>query len=144
MNTIKKNMKALLAMVLFMTLSLTGLAQENPGKDPLQEFFFPPELVMRYQNEILLTKEQKEMIISTMEEAQKKFTRLQWDLQAEMTALQKLLSEQSVNEANVLTQLDKVLDQERIIKRAQISLMVKIKNALTEDQKVKLTALRGQ
>ncbi|MCI0750634.1 MAG: hypothetical protein L0Y35_02235, partial [Flammeovirgaceae bacterium] len=73
MNTIKKNMKALLAVVLFIAISLSGLAQENPGKDPMQEFFFPPELVMRYQNEIQLKKEQKETIISTMEEAQKNF-----------------------------------------------------------------------
>lgn len=144
MNTIKKNMKALLAVVLFIAISLSGLAQENPGKDPMQEFFFPPELVMRYQNEIQLKKEQKETIISTMEEAQKKFTRLQWDLQAEMTVLQKLLSESTVSEPNALAQLDKVLDQERLIKKAQITLMVRIKNALTDEQKAKLNTLKGK
>jgi Spy/CpxP family protein refolding chaperone len=144
MNTINKNSKALLTVVLFFAMSLTGLAQENPGKDPMQECFFHPELVMRYQNEIQLKKEQKETIISTMEEAQKKFTRLQWDLQAEMTVLQKLLSESTVSEPNALAQLDKVLDQERLIKKAQITLMVKIKNALTEEQKVKLNVLKGK
>jgi Spy/CpxP family protein refolding chaperone len=127
-----------------MAMSLTGLAQENPGKDPLKQFFFPPELVMRYQNEIQLKKERKELIISTMEEAQKKFTRLQWDLQSEVTALQKLLSESVVSETNALAQLDKVLDQERLIKKAQITMMVKIKNVLTEEQKVKLNALKGK
>jgi Spy/CpxP family protein refolding chaperone len=144
MNTINKNIKALLSVVLFIAMSFSGLAQENSGKDPMQEFFFPPELVMRYQNEIQLKKEQKETIISMMEEAQKKFTRLQWDLQAEMTVLQKLLSESTVSEANAIAQLDKVLDQERLIKKAQITLMVKIKNALTEEQKVKLKALKGK
>ena len=136
-------MKALFTIALVAT-SLHALAQENPGKDPMQEFFFPPELVMRFQNEIQLKKEQKEMIISTMEEAQKKFTRLQWDLQAEMTTLQKLLSESTVNETNLLAQLDKVLDQERTIKKAQITLMVRIKNSLTDEQKTKLNALKGK
>jgi Spy/CpxP family protein refolding chaperone len=144
MNTINKNSKVQLTVVLFFAMSLTGFAQGNPGKDPMQEFFFPPELVMRYQNEIQLKKEQKETIISTMEEAQKKFTRLQWDLQAEMTVLQKLLSESTVSEANAIAQLDRVLDQERSIKKAQITLMVKIKNELTDDQKTKLNSFKGK
>lgn len=144
MKTINKDMQVLLAIALFVTASLNVLAQENSGKDPMQEFFFPPEFVMRYQNEIQLKKEQKEMIISTVEEAQKKFTRLQWDLQAEITVLQKLLSESTVNETNVLVQLDKVLDQERLIKKAQITLMTRIKNSLTDEQKAKLSAFKGK
>lgn len=143
MNTIIKNIRTLLAIVIF-TASFNALAQESPAKDPMQEFFYPPELVMRYQTEIQLNKEQKETIVSTMEEAQKKFTRFQWDLQAEMTALQKLLAESTINETNVLAQLDKVLDQERIIKKSQITLMVRIKNALTDEQKTKLNTLRGK
>jgi hypothetical protein len=99
---------------------------------------------MQYQNEIQLKKEQKELIITTVEEAQKKFTRLQWDLQAEMTALQKLLSESTVSEPNALAQLDKVLDQERLIKKEQIALLVRIKNTLTEEQKTKLNTLKGK
>jgi Spy/CpxP family protein refolding chaperone len=117
---------------------------EHPGKDPMQESFFPPELVMRYQNDIQLKKDQKELIISTMEEAQKKFTRLQWDLQAEMEGFQKLLSEPIVNETNALAQLDKVLDQERVIKKAQVQLMIRIKNTLTGEQQAKLNSLKNQ
>ena len=125
-------------------ISLTAFAQENVGKDPMQEFFFPPELVMRYQNEIQLKKEQKELIIGAMEEAQKKFNRLQWDLQNEMTSFQKLLGEPVVNETRALEQLDKVLDLERQVKKTQITLMVRIKNALTEDQKTQLKTMKGK
>ena len=144
MNPIKKHHHRIVAIAIFMIVPFSSFAQENPGKDPMQEFFFPPELVMRYQNEIQLKKEQKELIISTVEEAQKKFNRLQWDLQTEMNALQKLLSETTVNETKVLEQLDKVLDQERIIKKAQVTLMVRSKNALTEDQKSKLNTMKGR
>ncbi len=142
--TTQKNQKwATCVICLILSVTLT-FAQENPAKDPMQEYFYPPELVMRYQNEIQLKKEQRELVISTMEEAQKKFTRLQWDLQAEVTVLQKLLAESTVNEINVLAQLDKVLDQERLIKKAQITLMVRIKNALTDEQKTKLNTLKGK
>ena len=144
MKTIKKQSSKLMAVAIFILATFNSVAQENPGKDPMQEFFFPPELVMRYQNEIQLKKEQKELIIGVVEEAQKKFNRLQWDLQTEMSALQKLLSESTVNEAKVLEQLDKVLDQERVIKKAQVTLMIRIKNALTDDQKMKLNTMKGK
>lgn len=144
MKTIKKQSSKLMAVAIFILTTFNSVAQENPGKDPMQEFFFPPELVMRYQNEIQLKKEQKELIIGVVEEAQKKFNRLQWDLQTEMSALQKLLSESTVNEAKVLEQLDKVLDQERVIKKAQVTLMIRIKNALTDDQKMKLNTMKGK
>ncbi|WP_421796316.1 hypothetical protein [Haliscomenobacter sp.] len=139
----KKNLKWLVLVSCILT-SVCSFAQGSPDKDPMQEYLFPPELVMRYQGEIQLKKEQKELIISSVEEAQKKFGRLQWDLQAEMTALQKLLAESTVNEGNVLSQLDKVLDEERNIKKAQIALMVRIKNTLNNEQKAKLNTLRGR
>jgi Spy/CpxP family protein refolding chaperone len=144
MKTIKKHSYKWLAIVICLLATVDLFAQENPDKDPMQDFFFPPELVMRYQNEIQLKKEQKELIIGVVEEAQKKFNRLQWDLQNEMTTFQKLLTESIVNESKALEQLDKVLDQERMIKKAQITLMIRIKNALTDDQKVKLNAMKGK
>jgi Spy/CpxP family protein refolding chaperone len=131
------------ASICFMATA-SSFAQENSKKDPMQEFFFPPELVMKYQNEVQLKNEQKEAIISSVEEAQKKFNRLQWNMKSEMTTLEKLLAENSINEVKTLEQLDKVLDQERQIKKTQVSLMVRIKNILTEEQKAKLNALRGK
>ena len=144
MNLFKKHAHRIMAIVIFMFVAFGSFAQENTGKDPMQEFFFPPDLVMRYQNEIQLKKEQKELIIGVVEEAQKTFNRLQWDLQNEMTALQKLLTESLINETKVLEQLDKVLGQERMIKKAQITLMIRVKNALTDDQKEKLNAMKGK
>ncbi|MEP7323971.1 MAG: hypothetical protein ABI761_18730 [Saprospiraceae bacterium] len=144
MKTIKLQCYKLMALAICILATLNAFAQGNPGKDPMQEYFFPPELVMQYQNEIQLKKEQKDLIIGVVEEAQKKFTRLQWDLQTEMTTLQKLFAEPTANEPKVLEQLDKVLDQERSIKKAQITLMVRIKNVLTEDQKTKLNTMKGK
>ncbi len=143
MRTIKRNHRWAIGLIICMvTTTFHLLGQENPGKDPLQQLLYPPELVMRYQNDIQLKKEQKESIIGAVEDAQKKFNRLQWDLQGEVASLQKLLSGQTADETKVLDQLDKVLDQERIIKKTQITLMVKIKNTLTDDQKTKLNSLR--
>jgi hypothetical protein len=48
----------------------------------------------------------------------------------------------SVNEQLALSQLDKVLDGEREIKRAHMELAIRIKNKLTPDQQTKLQSMR--
>jgi hypothetical protein len=142
MKTIIKNNYIRIILILCMITPVHSFAQNNGGKDPMREFLFPPELVIRYQNEIQLKKEQKDLIIGAVEDAQKKFTRLQWDLQGAVASLEKLLSQSTVSEVQVLEQLDKVLDQERIIKKTQITLMIRIKNTLAEDQQAKLNSLK--
>ena len=47
-------------------------------------------------------------------------------------------------EAKVLDQLEKVLGWEREIKRAQITLMVRIKNGLSAEQQARLRQLRAE
>jgi hypothetical protein len=54
-----------MAIIAFFTImSMSSFAQEKTGKEPMQESFFPPELVMQHQVEIQLKKEQKELIIN--------------------------------------------------------------------------------
>jgi Spy/CpxP family protein refolding chaperone len=56
----------------------------------------------------------------------------------------RLLANSQVDEAQVLEQADRILGLERDIKRAQISLMVRIKNTLTPAQQAKLMSLRNR
>ncbi len=122
----------------------TGYMQIPPGSqirfnlDPVSLNLFPPELVMRNQKAIELEGEQKTFIRQEILKAQTRFTELQWDLEDARETLDSLLEKGQANEQQVLTQLDKVLDAERTIKRNQIQLMVRIKNRLTSDQQAKL------
>jgi len=119
-------------------------AQQPPSADPLTELLFPPELVMARQNAIGLSDAQKTYLRAEVLKAQTRFTELQWQLQDAMEGLIGLLKQSKVDEAQVSAQLDKVLASEREIKRAQISLLVRIKNNLTEEQQHRLQALRGE
>jgi len=67
---------------------------------------------------------------------------MQWDMQSETEKLVQLLKARPVDESAVLAQVDQVLNREREIKKAQISLLVRIKNQLTEEQQNKLMELR--
>ena len=119
-------------------------AQQTPAADPLSELMFPPELVMARQNAIGLSDAQKTYLRAEVLKAQTRFTELQWQLQDALEGLIGLLKEPKADEAQVVAQLDKVLASEREIKRAQISLLVRIKNNLTEDQQHRLQAMRGE
>jgi len=117
-------------------------AQQPQGPDPVAENLFPPDLVLSNQKAIGLDDTQRNFIRSEVLKAQTRFTELQFQLQDAMEALGAVLKQDPVDETQALTQLDKVLNAEREIKRTQIALMVRIKNKLTPDQQSRLRQLR--
>jgi Spy/CpxP family protein refolding chaperone len=118
-----------------------GQAAQQP-EDPIANELFSPELVMQYHQEINLNETQSRAIKDEIQKAQAKFLDMQWDMQSETEKLVALLKARPVDENAVLAQIDKVLDRERQIKKTQVSLLVRIKNLLTEAQQNKLMELR--
>jgi TonB-dependent SusC/RagA subfamily outer membrane receptor len=110
--------------------------------DPLARFLFPPELVMAHQQEVGLTDQQRRTIQGAMKEAQDRFVDLQFQMKGEVEKLQRLVQVPTADEIKVMEQLDRVLASEREVKRAQLALMIRIKNQLTEQQQAALTRLR--
>lgn len=137
-----------LCAMLCLAVSLAAGQQPAPeprpqsGPDPLGQSFFPPELVMQNQQAIGLTDEQKSYLRTEIREAQLKFTDLQWKLQDEAEKMISLARQPHVDEQQALAQLEKVLSVEREVKRAQIALLVHIKNKLTPEQQAKLEDFR--
>lgn len=117
-----------------------AFAQQPP--DPIAENVFPPELVLQHQDAIALTDSQREAIRNEIKSTQGRFLDLQWSLQGEVSKLATLLKPARVDEPKAVTQLGKVLDAEREVKRAQITLLVRIKNILTPEQQTKLAESR--
>jgi hypothetical protein len=111
------------------------------GADPLAGAFFPPELVMKNQQVIGLSADQRAAIVRAVQETQPRFIEAQWQLEAETAALAELVRGERVDEPRVLQQIDRVLDLERQIKRSQIELLVRIKNQLTSEQQQRLARL---
>ena len=133
---------ALLACLLIVCSTASG--QQTPGPDPIAENLFPPDVVLSNQKAIGLDDAQRNYVRSEVLKAQTRFTELQFQLQDAMETLVGLLKQNPVDEAQVITQLDKVLNAEREVKRTQIALMVRIKNKLTPEQQVRLRQLRSK
>ena len=117
--------------------------QAPPG-DPIGQQLFPPEVVMQNQRAIGLTTAQRSAITDAITGMQSKVLTVQWDMQTESQKLAELLGGTRVDEAAVLSQVDRVLALEREVKRRQLSLLIKIKNTLSAEQQNKLKSLRSE
>jgi Spy/CpxP family protein refolding chaperone len=135
--------KILLACALVF-LSAGMVRAQQPDQDPIGQNFFAPDLVIQHQEEIGLSDEQKTYLKTEIRQAQVKFTEWQWKLQDEVEKMASLVKQPHVEEADVLAQLEKVLSMEREIKRAQVTLLVRIKNKLTPEQQAKLVEIRSK
>ncbi len=116
---------------------------QAPPQDPVGQALYPPELVMQHQQALGITADQRAAITAALEKAQSRMLEIQWDMQGATRKLAELLDAATVDETAALVQVDRVLGLEREVKRAQLSLLIRIKNALTREQQAKLKALRG-
>lgn len=110
-------------------------------RDPF-DALYPPELVMEHQIELGLDESERQTLRQAVQQAQVKFTDLQWRLSAETERLDAILRGSVLQEREVLDQVDRVLALERDLKRTKIALLVRIKNTLTPAQQAKLGELR--
>jgi Spy/CpxP family protein refolding chaperone len=113
----------------------------HQGPDPIAHALLAPDIIMKYHNDIGLDETQSAAIKDMVAKAQAKFLDIQWEMQGEQQKLIKLLNARPTDETAVLAQVDRVLDLERQVKKAQVSLMVRIKNTLTAAQLEKLGQL---
>lgn len=121
-----------------------GSAPQVPGQaDPFGRFLFPPELVMQHQGTIGLSESQREALQAAIQEAQTTVLKMQFALSGEAEKLAKLLEAPRIEEGSVLRQVDRILGIERELKRAQMTLMIRIKNTLTAEQQARLRSLRS-
>jgi Spy/CpxP family protein refolding chaperone len=136
-------MKYLMLMSMLL-ISAVAVAEAPPpaAANDFAQNLFAPELVFKYRDAIGLDGAQSNALKELVQKAQSKFLDLQWDMQAEAGKLVQQLRTPKVDEAAAIAQADKVLGMEREVKKAQLSLLIRIKNLLTPAQQDKLVALR--
>ena len=114
----------------------------RPAADPVARYLYPPELVMAHQQAISLSDKQRVAIQDLVKDVQSKALESQLKLAAAGEKLSHALASAVIDEASVLQQVDQVLASEREVKRAQMTLLVRIKNQLTPAQQGMLDKMR--
>ena len=124
------------------SLGQVGQVTQRSQLGSLQRYLFSPDLVMRNQDVLALTDEQREQLVQAVQEAQSAFTELNWNLQKEVQTLTTMFKESVTEEAGILEQFDAVLDLEREVKRTHLVLTLRMRNILDENQLATLDDLR--
>jgi TonB-dependent SusC/RagA subfamily outer membrane receptor len=114
----------------------------RPPADPIAKFLYPPEMVMAHQEAIGLDLKQRLVIPQLALELQKSVIDVQFKLAGNGEKLARLLAAMPVDEGAVLQQIDLVLASEREVKRAQLTMLIRIKNQLTPAQQAALDKLK--
>jgi Spy/CpxP family protein refolding chaperone len=130
-------------MKLVALIVLIGFAiqAQQPPEDPLRGALFPPEAIIQNQQALGLSDDQKIALKVDLRLAQVRFNELQWSLEDAVERLATLLKAPKVDEKTAAEQLDKVLNAERDVKRAQLLFLIRLKNNLTAAQQTQLREL---
>jgi TonB-dependent SusC/RagA subfamily outer membrane receptor len=124
-------------------VSPASCAPPQPTADPFAKYLYSPELVMAHQEAIALSDHQRTAIQDAVRELQSKpMVDTQFKLALAGEKIRAALARPTVDEASVLQQIDDMLALERDVKRAQITLLVRIKNQLTAEQRAQLDKLK--
>lgn len=114
------------------------------GGDAIGAKLFPPELIMKHQQELGIDERQRDAIVKEIERAHSQLFPAQWQMSAAAEQLSKALEAPKLDEGKVLAEADKVMALERDIKRAHLALLIRIRNVLTDAQRAKATELRAK
>ncbi len=114
----------------------------GPAGGPFDQFLYPPELILSNQVALRLTDEQIETIKKLLNETQARTLDLQVDLQRVTERLSRAVEPPRVDEATALAAADQAMTFESQIKKAHLTLMIRLKNLLTQEQQQSLADLR--
>lgn len=135
--------RIVLPILALMALATTAPAQSpKPEEDPLARLLFDPQLVLKFASELSLQAAQRTSIINSIQAAQRDMLERQLEIAERHQELIKAVESLRVDEAAALAKADRVMELEREIKRSQLQLLIRIKNALTQQQQDRLRELR--
>jgi Spy/CpxP family protein refolding chaperone len=119
----------------------SAIQAQQPPEDPLRGALFPPEAIMQNQQALGLSDDQKNRLKIDVRLAQASFSLLQWKLEDAVEKLVALVNATKIDEKIAAEQLDKVLNAEREVKRAQLQFLIRLKNSLSAEQQTQLREL---
>lgn len=152
MRTAAANSIAGLLIILGLTISPVFGQQPPGGQDAspdadsarkvLAEHFFAPQLILQSQSELGLNESQVSAINALVANMENKLPELQQQHEAETKALSDQLAGGNADETVVLTHLDNVIKQERLMRRLQIITLLRVRSQLTAAQQSAMKDIR--
>lgn len=128
-------------------LLCAGLAAaQGPGKnpDPFKGKLFAPDLIMKNQDALNLSKEQFTRIKTAVIDVQANVAEHEWDLREAYQKVLGALDEKPIDEEKVLGYINDVLLAENEVKKQQVRMLIRLRNLLNDEQINYLQSLRRE
>ncbi|NNE90600.1 MAG: hypothetical protein HKN23_03045 [Verrucomicrobiales bacterium] len=124
------------------SISLPALAQQQPQQST--SHLFPPHFIVQQAEAIGLSEEQHKKIREIVESIQTEAAPVQKKVETANREMNELLASDSPEVEEALEKLDELLDAERMMKRAQLEILIKAQGLLTAEQVGQLRQLKTQ
>lgn len=125
----------LLALGLALGLAIAAPAMAQQGKDePFKGKLFPPNVILEHKDQLSLTKQQFTEIRAAVVEVQSGVAEHEWDMAEAYQAMMAELDRETIDEAVVMKNAEAALLAENEVKKKQISMLVRLRNLLTDEQ----------
>ena len=121
-------------MTLMSTIGLNAFAQQDANQDPFAGRLFAPNIVLENQNELGLTDSQLQQIRELVISTQTTVSEHQWDMREAYREVMTELDEATIDESVVAEKIQLVLETENKVKLAQMSMLIRLRNLLTQEQ----------
>ncbi|MEM6511571.1 MAG: hypothetical protein AAF660_01055 [Pseudomonadota bacterium] len=120
--------------LVFALMLMAFSVNANETRDIFQGKLFPPNVVLEFREELALSKQQFTSIRSAVVTVQSEVAEHEWDMQEAYSRVMKLLDQRPLDEMRVTEEVTAVLEAENKVKLAQMMMLVKIRNLLTDEQ----------
>lgn len=128
----------LLATLAGLAVASSSVVQADSLKRRLEAHLFRPEQLMEHSHALELNENQRRVISQAIGETEGAVTELQWKLKDASQELIDAVALEKPNEATVLAKAEQVLRFENEIKMRHLTLLIRIKETLTQEQQEKL------
>ena len=118
-----------------------GIGQQ---KDVFKGKLFAPNVILEHQDALGLSKEQFTAIKTAVVEVQAGVAEHEWDLREAYMKVMADLDEVPVNEEKIMTNVQAALLAENQVKKMQVTMLIRLRNLLTDEQIQYLQGLRGK
>jgi hypothetical protein len=112
------------------------------GHHDMADSLFPPQMVLRHQMQLELSDEQVESIKTLLKEAHDQSMDAQVEIHRASEQLARILEPYQVDEEAALAAAQRAMALETKLKNTHLSLMIRVKNLLTEQQQDALWEMR--
>jgi Spy/CpxP family protein refolding chaperone len=140
MNTLKNGIAIIACLIL---CTGAAMAQDRGGKpDPFQGKLFAPDIILKNQDQLHLTREQFTAIKAAVLEVQANVAEHEWDLREAYQKVLAALDDSPIDEKKVLENVNDALLAENQVKKQQVVMLIRLKNLLNDEQVAYLESLR--